>query len=34
VSRLASIRSWGEFEYWATAGVSYLKWYLTGKNWG
>jgi len=32
VSRLASIRSWGELEYWATAGVSYLKWYLTGKN--
>lgn len=32
LSRLASIRSRGELEYWATAGVSYLKWYLTGKN--
>lgn len=31
-SRLASIRSWGELEYWVNAGVSYLKWYLTGKN--
>jgi len=32
LSRLASIRSRGELGYWATAGVSYLKWYLTGKN--
>lgn len=30
-SRLASIRSWGELRYWATAGISYLKWYTTGK---
>lgn len=30
-SRLASIRSWAEMRYWATAGVSYLKWYATGK---
>lgn len=30
-SRLASIRSWTELRYWATAGISYLKWYLTGK---
>jgi len=32
LSRLASIRSRGEFEYWATAGTSYLKWYLAGKK--
>lgn len=32
LSRLGSIRSRGEIEYWATSGVSYLKWYLTGKN--
>ncbi|MBL0225325.1 MAG: B12-binding domain-containing radical SAM protein [Geobacteraceae bacterium] len=32
MSRLASIRSRGELGYWATAGASYLKWYLTGKN--
>jgi anaerobic magnesium-protoporphyrin IX monomethyl ester cyclase len=32
LSRLASIRSVGELDYWSTAGVSYLKWYLTGKN--
>jgi len=31
-SRLASIRSWEELRYWGTAGVSYLKWYLTGKS--
>ena len=31
LSRLASIRSPGELVYWTTAGVSYLKWYLTGK---
>ncbi|MFA7403183.1 MAG: radical SAM protein [Pelobacteraceae bacterium] len=30
-SRLASIRSWTELRYWATAGLSYLKWYATGK---
>jgi len=32
LSRLASIRSREELGYWTTAGVSYLKWYLTGKN--
>lgn len=32
MSRLASIRSLGELQYWATAGSSYLKWYLTGRN--
>lgn len=32
LSRLASIRSPGELHYWATAGISYLKWYLTGKG--
>jgi len=32
LSRLASIRSRGELGYWATAGASYLKWYLTGKS--
>lgn len=31
-SRLASIRSFGELQYWATAGSSYLKWYLSGKS--
>jgi len=30
-SRLASIRSWTELRYWASAGTSYLKWYTTGK---
>lgn len=30
-ARLASIRSWSELRYWATAGFSYLKWYATGK---
>ncbi|HIJ96623.1 MAG TPA: radical SAM protein [Desulfuromonadales bacterium] len=32
LSRLAAIRSPGELEYWVTAGISYLKWYLSGKN--
>jgi radical SAM superfamily enzyme YgiQ (UPF0313 family) len=32
LSRLASIRSLGELQYWATAGSSYLKWYLTGRS--
>jgi radical SAM superfamily enzyme YgiQ (UPF0313 family) len=32
LSRLAAIRSPGELEYWVTAGVSYLKWYLSGKG--
>lgn len=32
LSRLAAIRSPGELEYWVTAGVSYLKWYLGGKS--
>lgn len=32
LSRLAAIRSPGELGYWATAGVSYLKWYLGGKS--
>ncbi len=32
LSRMASVRSWGELEYWATAGVSYLRWYLTGRS--
>jgi anaerobic magnesium-protoporphyrin IX monomethyl ester cyclase len=32
LSRLASIRSPGEVEYWTTAGVAYLKWYLTDKK--
>lgn len=30
-SRLASIRSWSELRYWATAGASYIKWYATGR---
>lgn len=30
LSRLASIRSPGELQYWVTAGSSYLKWYLAG----
>lgn len=32
LSRLASIRSREELHYWVTAGVSYLKWYLTGRS--
>lgn len=32
LSRLASIRSRGELGYWAAAGVSYLRWYLTGRS--
>jgi len=32
LSRLASIRSRTELQYWVTAGASYLKWYLTGKS--
>lgn len=32
LSRLASIRSCGELQYWSTAGSSYLKWYLTGRS--
>jgi len=31
LSRLASIRSMGEFEYWVNAGVSYFNWYLTNR---
>lgn len=32
LSRLSSIRSGGELRYWATAGASYLKWYVSGKT--
>jgi radical SAM superfamily enzyme YgiQ (UPF0313 family) len=32
MSRLASIRSWSELQYWATAGSSYLKWYVSGRS--
>lgn len=32
LSRLASIRSISELNYWITAGASYLKWYMTGKS--
>lgn len=32
ISRLASIRSISELNYWITAGVSYLKWYMTGRS--
>ena len=32
LSRLASIRSHAELQYWTTAGISYLKWYLTGRS--
>ncbi len=32
LARLASIRSWGELNYWATAGTSYLKWYVSGRS--
>lgn len=32
LSRLASLRSVAEVDYWATAGVSYLKWYLMNKR--
>lgn len=31
ISRLLSIRSWEHVNYWFSAGISYLKWYLTGR---
>jgi hypothetical protein len=31
-SRLASIRSRVELQYWLQAGISYLKWYLKGSG--
>ena len=31
MARLASVRSWSELGYWAKAGVSYLKWYVSGR---
>jgi len=31
LSQLASIRSWGEVNYWFSAGSSYVRWYFTGR---
>lgn len=32
LSMLASIRSFGELQYWVSSGSSYIKWYLSGKS--
>jgi anaerobic magnesium-protoporphyrin IX monomethyl ester cyclase len=32
LSMLASIRSFGEFQYWVNSGSSYIKWYLSGNS--
>lgn len=32
LSQLASIRSWGDLNYWVSAGTSYLRWYFTGRT--